>query len=145
MRLIKIKLVGNKLCPSCLLHPCRHGPCLFPSTQKLPLARRSVRNTWQTGPVQHLLFCHRSTTGSVSTLWSSQEFIHLFCLGLPDTYSASRLYCRSFSNGTNTIALKKKTTNVVSLFIHKVLPETKSSSGDKTKSPRPQYTNTFSR
>lgn len=97
------------------------------------------------GPVQHLLFCHRSTTGSVSTLWSSQELIHLFCLGLLDTYSASPLYCRSFSNGTNTIEEKKnQNPNMVSLFIHKVLPESKSSSGDKTKPPHPQYTNTFS-
>ena len=96
------------------------------------------------GLVQHLLFCHWSTPVSLFTLWSSEEFIHLFsCLGLRDTSSVPLLYCRKYSSSTNTVALRKKA--MVSPAIHKVLYESKSNIKDKTKNLPPQCTNTFAR
>lgn len=90
-------------------------------------------------PVQQL-FCHWSAIGSLSTLWSSQEFIFSLCL---DFLKLILLSLSCTAETFPTLLWWRK--NLVSLFICKVLSDSKSSSEDKTKILPPQCTNVFFR
>lgn len=129
------------------MYPCRHEPHPFPSTQKLPVARRSVRNTWQTLSLFSVFF---------SVIGQQMDLCLLFGLLRSSSTSSPSLgfltdllslpcTAEAFPMTQTPLLWRKKTQNMVSLFIHKVLSESKSSSEDKTKSLTPQCTNTFSR
>lgn len=128
-----------------MLYPCRHGLHLFPSTQKLPVARRSARNTEQILSLFSTFFLSLVNNcicvypvvflgvhPSLLLPWASW---YIF-------FSPSPVLQKFFQWHKHHRSEEKK--NMVSLFIHKVLSESKSSSEDKTKNLPPQCTNSFS-
>lgn len=87
-------------------------------------------------PVQQL-FYHWSATGSLSTLWSSQEFISS---PLWDFLIHLLLSLSCIAEAFPPLLWRRK-----NLFIHKVPSESKSSSEDRTRNLPPQGTNIFFR
>lgn len=127
-----------------MLYPCRHWPHLFPSIQKLPVARRSVRNTWQTLGLfstffsvigQQVDLCLLFGLLRSSSISSSALGFLIHLLSLPCTAEA-------FPMAQAPLLWRKKTWYPFSTIRSS---ESKSSSEDKTKNLPPQCTNTFSR
>lgn len=112
-------------------------PSFSPETS---ICKELCKRHWTNSvPVQQL-FYHWSATGSLSTLWSSQESISSPALEFLIHFLWS-LSC--IAEAFPTLLWRGK--NLVSLFIHKVLSESKSSSEDKTKNLPRQCTTLFFR